>query len=786
VFKNYLKTAIRILRKNKTQSIINIFGLAMGMAIFLLITMYCRNELSYNKFNKQHENIYQVEIGDQFYTAAPLGTMFKNNIPDFEKIVRIDYGMGGGHSPLIETEAGNKSKKMKVKDIVFADSALFDVFDFPVVYGDRVTALKEPYSIVLTCSTARYLFGAENVVGQTIHYIGDRSGQPRMDMTVTAVIEDVPNNSTISFNAVGSLSTFNTIGKQFGYNIDYDWRNLMYSTFVMFKNQDVSAFTNKANKLWFEQERVLGNTHEKISMIPLDDVYFHHNSKQQFIIFLQLIGIFILAIAIINFINLTIAKSSSRAKEIGMRKVVGANRAMLIKQFLGESIFISLLAMPFAVLIVELSKPYFFRMIDKQIPLDVLHQPLPILILVTGIVIIGFITGIYPAVILSSFKPTSILKGEITKDKKGNSLRYVFIVFQFAISISLIICTLLISKQVDYLKSKDLGFNNKNIIHFTQSQQIGQKYDVFKHELLKNPNVIHVSRSNSTLGKALPIGVGYTLHGLQKNYSATTADPDFIPTIGIHMVKGRPFSWDIQSDNGGAIIVNETFVKEFELKQPLGAEINFIGMKPRIIGVMKDFHYNSFHQKVEPAALVYVDWNMEINIRINNRNMAQTIQFVRDTWNKLSPETPFEFEFLDHTYSALYTSEEQFQSIINSFSIIAIFIACLGLFGLVSHSVERRIKEIGVRKILGASIDSIVFALIREYLKWVAFANIIAWPVAYYFMNKWLQDFAYRIDMSWWVFILSGGIALVIALATVSFHAIKAAVANPVESLRYE
>lgn len=775
------------MKKNKTQSTINICGLAMGMAIFLLIMMYSQNELGYDKWHTQHKNIYQVEIGSAFYTAAPLGTMIKNNIPDVDKIVRIDYALGGGQSPLIEANFGNNSKKMKVKDILFADPTLFDVFNFPVVYGDTATALKEPYSIVLTRSTALRLFGVENVVGQSIHYIGDRNGQPRLDMKVTAIVEDVPNNSSISFNAVGTLSTFYTVGRQMGYDIDEDWHNLMYETFVMLKHHDVSAFTDKVNKLWHEQEKLLGNVHDIISMIPLAEVHFHNNSKRQFIFLLQLIGVFILAIAIINFINLTIAKSSSRAREIGVRKVVGAHRVTLIKQFVGESILTSLLVMPVSLLIVELGKPYLYKIIDKPIPLDLLNQPLFILILIAGTVIIGLITGIYPAFILSAFKPTSVLKGEITKGKKGNSLRHALIMFQFAISISLIICTLMISRQVDYLKSKDLGFNNRDIIHFNQSQQISQHFDVFKQKLLQDPNVICVSRSNTALGRDLPIGAGQILHGLKKSYSATTVDPDFIPAMGIHMVEGRPFSWNIQSDNGGAIIVNETFVKEFELKQTLGAEIEFLNnMKPRIIGVMKDFHYNSFHQKIKPAALVYVDWNGEINIRINDRNISQTIQYVRDTWNELSPEIPFEFEFLDQTYGALYTSEEQFQNIINSFSIVAIIIACLGLFGLVSHSVDRRIKEIGVRKILGATVNSIVFRLTRDLLKWVALANIVAWPLAWYVMNKWLQNYAYHADMSLWIFFLSGGLALLIALLTVSWQAIRAATANPVESLRYE
>jgi putative ABC transport system permease protein len=786
MLKNYLKIAVKNFSNNKTHSIINIFGLGIGMAVFLLIMLYSLNELSYNKFHQQYKSIYQVEIGSEFYTMAPLGTMIKNNIPDSETIVRIDYYLGGGQLPSIVTNSGSNSKKlMKVKDVVFADNTLLNVFNFPVIYGNPTTALNAPYSIVLTRSTAQRLFGRENVVGQSLLYIGDRNSQPSMNMTVTAVVEDVPNNSTISFNAIGSLSTLYAV-KPSGKAIDEDWDNWMYSTFIKVKQPDIRSFTNKVNNIWHERETRLGNIHQNINLVPLADVHFHNNNKWQFVFLLQLIGVFILLIAIINFINLTIAKSTTRAKEIGVRKVLGSHRISLIKQFLTESVVTSLMAAIVAVLIVELSKPYFYKMINKQIPQDLFHQPLFILILIASIVIIGIIAGIYPAVILSAFNPITILKNEINRGTKGNTLRHILIVFQFAISIALIICTFLVSKQVDYLKTKDLGFNNKNIIHFNQSEQINNKYDVFKQKLLKNPNVISVSRSNGALGNDLPIGTQNELNGLKKPYRATTVDPDFIPTMKIEMIKGRPFSWNIQSDHYGAIIVNETFVKEFELKQPLGSEINFLNWKTRVIGVMKDFHYNSFHQKVEPAALLYADWNSRINVRIINKNMSQTIQYIKNTWNELSPEIPFEFEFLDQTYDALYKSEEQFESIINTFSIVAVIIACLGLFGLVSHSTDRRTKEIGIRKILGANTNSILYMLTSEFIKWVLLANIIAWPLAWYSMQAWLKDFAYHTEISWWIFFLSGGIALMIALATVSFQAIKAATANPVKSLKYE
>ena len=727
MLKYYFKIAFRNLSKNKTNSFINIFGLAVGIAVFLFITMYCVNELSFNKFFKNHQSIYQVEIGNGFYTPAPVGTMVKNNITGFEKIVRIDNYIGGGKSPIVEVSVGGISKKINVKNVVFADSNLFNVFSFSVLYGNPATALKKPYSIVLTRSTAQSLFGTVNAVGKTIHYIGDRNSQPEMDMKVTAIIEDIPNNSSISFNAVGSFSTLNAV-KPFGDDIDEDWNNWMCSTFILFNKNDVKTFIDQINKLWLEQEKRLGNTPSKISLVPLDEVYFHNNSKRQLVFLLQLISVFILIIALINFINLAIAKSATRARETGIRKVVGSNRMELIKQFLSESILISFVAELVALLIVELSKPFYFKLINKQIPLDFIYQPYFILIFIASVIIIGSVSGIYPAIMLSSFKPVSILKGEVTKGKRGNSLRHALIVFQFAISITLIICTILVSKQVNYLKTKDLGFNDKNIINFNQSNQIGQNYNVFKQKLLQNPNVKSISRSNGTLGKSLPIGLETEFNGLKKQYTATTVDPDFIPTMKMKMLEGRQFSWNIKSDYGRAVIVNETFVKEFEMKHPLGTKINFFNMEPRIIGVIKDFHYTSFHQKVEPAALMWLNWNLLINVRISNRNIPETIHYIKNVWDKLSPGTPFEFEFLDQTYDKLYKSDEQFNNIIDSFSFIAIILACMGLFGLISQSTNGRTKEIGVRKILGASVNSIVFTLTKELLRWVVIANIIAWP----------------------------------------------------------
>ncbi len=785
MLKNYLKVALRSMMKNPTQSIVTISGLALGMAIFLMIMVYSLNELGYDSFHPRHENIYQLGIGDEFYTAAPLGTMLKGSVPEIETVVRMDHEMGGGQSPTIEWRADGGTQKMKVKDVLFADPNFFDVFHFPIVYGDRATALNEPNSIVMTRTTARSLFGAENAVGRIIHYIGDRDGLPRMDMTVTAVVEDVPNNSSLSFNAVGSLSTLNFIGQRYGYSIDNDWGNLMYSTFVVYRGHDVRSLTDKVNALWMDVEKRRGNSHEEMSLIPLDEVHFHNNSRRQLIFLLQFIGMFILAIAIINYINLTIAKSVTRVREIGIRRVVGSNRSELIRQFLGESILISLIAVPAAVVIVELGKPLFFALIDRQISFDVLYRPVSIAMFIAGIILIGGISGLYPAIVLSAYKPVSILKGEMTKGKRGNTLRYSLIVVQFGVSISLIITAILVSNQVKFLKTKDLGFNDKNIIRFDQSLEVSRHYDVFKQKLLQNPDIKQVSRCNGGLAQDLVIGLSHSMNGVLKPYKATTVDPDFIPAMEITMVEGRPFSWDMPGDRDG-MIVNETFAREFQLKPALGAEVDFLGRKQRVIGVMKDFHYTSFHQKVEPAAFVWLDWNSNVNVRISGNRTSGTIQYIGDVWNELSPGTPFEYEFLDKSYDKLYKSEERFQVLIDSFTAVAMMIACMGLFGLISHSIDRRLKEIGVRKVLGATVGSIVFMLTRDLLRWVVLANIFAWPIAWYVINRWLQDFAYRVSVTVWPFLSAGVLTLAIAFLTLSILAVKAATANPVDALRCE
>ncbi|PLW99505.1 MAG: hypothetical protein C0593_03060 [Marinilabiliales bacterium] len=783
-----LDYALRHLFKNKVEAFINMGGLAIGIAVFFLISLYTRHELNYDKFNGNYKDIYQVNISEDFYTASPLATIMEEKIPEIRSVTRIDYFAGGGQSPYIEVEEKSGSfKKMNIKNVVFADNNLFELFSFKVLYGSPSKALNDPYSIVLTQNTSRVLFGTENSVGKSIHYIGDRSSLPEMEMTVTAVIEDIPDNSSVSFNAVASFATLYSI-KPTGGDMDSDWSNWMYSTFALLDNHNREIVEEKLNKVWEDCESIhfTDEEHKEICLVPLSDIPFYNNNKRQLIFLIQLVGIFILILALVNFINLTIARSSLRTKEIAVRKVNGSSRFELIRQFLFESILISVLVAPVSLLIVSLSEPYFNQITQTQISLDIFHQPWMIVYFLIGILITGIIAGIYPALYLSSLKIPSLLKGENTKGKKRTTLQFGLFVFQFVISIILIICTIIISKQIDFVKDKSLGLNTANIVDFNQSKQIGIKYDVFKQRLLENPDILSVTRSNNGLGKDLPMTVTSEYNGVKKTVSLTTVDPDFIPTMDITMLDGRNFSWEIQGDKKGSLIINETFAKELGIKSVLNTEISLSGTKLKIIGVTKDFFYDSFRQTLKPSALWYADWNSHIHVKINNQNTAQSLKYIEDIWSELSPQNPFEYEFLDDTYGQLYKSEENLQKIFAGFSIIAIIIACLGLFGLALNSTQQRVKEISIRKINGATISDVLIMLNRYFLKWVVFAFVIACPIAWYTMHKWLNNFAYKTELSLWIFVMAGILALGIALLTVSFLSWKAASRNPVEGLRYE
>jgi putative ABC transport system permease protein len=726
---------------------------------------------------------------------APFAVVLNDKLPEIEKIARVDFHMGGGKSPLLKVKKGNETETFQVNDIIYADSTFFDIFSFSVIQGDAKTSLTEPNSIVLTESTANKIFGNSDPVGKTIEFIGTNEN-PRLEYTVSAIIKDIPVNSSIKFNGIVSFTTLKSI-KPGGIDVDEDYGNWTYDTYILKKrNSSVDELTKKTNEIWLNDVLKRSDIRpdsesakEFISgFVPLKEVSFFNNNKARFIYLILSVGIFIIILALINFINLSVAKASTRTKEIAIKKINGSSRYDLIKQFIGETLLLTFISTALALVIVYYLLPLFSEITGITFSFKLSENPEWILLLISGSILTGILAGIYPALYISSFKPVTILKNEKISGNLNKTIIQILIVFQFVISIILIISTIIIARQVRYMRTENIGFDNKHIIICRLTKNIQNKFDIFKQGLLENPDILHVATS-SGIGLAEKFHISFTeeINGVEKSFRAMAVDPDFIKTISLKIIEGRDFSWELETDKSKTVILNETAVKYFALDPALGFELNINNSKALVIGVIKDYHNESFQNKISPQVLWYVPgWNSSLSIRISSNNISKTIQYIKNQWNELSPDIPFEFQFLDEKYDALYWEDDKFNLLIGYFSIIAIMIACLGLFGLVSFSTERRNKEIGIRKINGAKISEILVMLNRDFVIRVTIAFIIAVPVAWYAMQKWLQSFAYKTELNLWIFALAGIISLSIALLTVSWQSWRAATRNPVDALKYE
>jgi putative ABC transport system permease protein len=726
---------------------------------------------------------------------APFAVVLKDKVPEIEKIARIDYHMGGGKSPLLIVKKGIETETFQVNDIIYADSTFFDIFSFSVIQGNAKTSLTEPNSIVLTETTAHKLFGNDDPIGKAIEFIGT-SENPRLIYTVSAIVKDAPINSSIKFNGIVSFNTLKSI-KPGGVDVDEDYGNWTYDTYILMKDaSSIDQLTNKANDIWvnyvFKRSNIKPDSEsakEFISgFVPFKDVSFFNNNKARFIFLILAVGIFIIILALINFINLSVAKASTHTKEIAIKKIHGSSRYDLIKQFICETLVLTFIGTSFALAIVDFLMPLFNKITGISFTFKLLQNPTWLLLLISGSILTGILAGIYPAIYLSSFKPVAILKNEKISGNINKNIIKILIVLQFVISIVLIISTLIIARQVRYMRTENVGFDNKNIILCQLTKNIRSKYDVFKQGLLGNPNVISVATS-SDKGLAEEFHMSFTneIKGVEKSYYAMAVDPDYIKTIGLKIIDGRDFSWDLETDKRRTVILNETAVKYFALNPALGFELDIYDTKALVIGIVKDYHNESFQKKISPMVLWYVpDWNSYLSIRIGSSNVRETIQYINKQWTELSPDIPFEFQFLNEKYDAMYKEEDKFNLLIGYFSIIAILIACLGLFGLVSFSAERRNKEIGIRKINGARISEILILLNKDFVFRVSIAFIIAIPIACYAMHKWLQSYAYKTEIAWWIFALAGIVSLGIALLTVSLQSWRAATRNPIDALKYE
>jgi putative ABC transport system permease protein len=779
---------------------INILGLAIGLTAFFFIFLYVKFETSYDNFHSKRDRIFRIvsdvktpsETIQSGITIAPLAIYLKKDFPEVEDAVRFSPG---------EFIVKKENVKFLEEKIVLSDSTLFNVFNFTLLAGNKNDALKKPMSIVLSETASKKYFGDSNPIGQEL-LLSDSA----INATVTGVMKDLPGNSQIKADMFLSMSSYKQI---FGQELDdNEWTNHGFITYILLNpNTDVTAFTKKLPafmELHHGTEARELQMFETLFLEPLQDVYLKSshtayapakllvtgNGKNVYIF--SVIAIFILLIACINFINLTTARSVERAKEVGIRKVIGAERIELIRQFIGESVLISMIAFILSIFFCVLALPLFNFLAGKAIISSIFANPVYLLLLLLISLLAGIFAGLYPSLVLSSYKPVSVLKGRFSNSSKGLILRKGLVVLQFAISITLIIGTLIVYLQLNYLRTRDLGFNKEyEMVIKTYSDK---NKDAFRESLTSIPGVISTCYSSSVPGSLYSSAFSEMQNkngDIQKtNLNLYFVDFDFINHYNLKLIAGRSFSKDFPTDSTEAMMINESAANLLGYDIPgdaVGRNFNQWGRKGKVIGVLKDFNYKSLQQKIEPLVMRIEKQNFDlVSIKVESNNLAATIKSINDKWNQVIPSRPFDFYFLDEFFNNQYQSEANFGRLFFYFAVLAIFISCLGLLGLSSYSTIQRKREIGVRKIMGASIADIVKMLSSDFIKLVCIAFAIGSPIAWFGMTKWLDDFAYRTNLSIWIFALSGAIAITIAFFTISFQAIKAAIANPVKSLRTE
>ncbi|HRP54864.1 ABC transporter permease [Agriterribacter sp.] len=803
MLKSYFKTAWRNLRRNRLFSFINILGLAIGIATCFIIMLYVQSELSYDRFHKNAGDIariiFQAEINggkiNESVVMAPVAATMKKDFPEVMEATRIvDNG-----KPKIRL--GNKI--FRDDRAAFVDSNFFSFFTFPFIEGDTKRALTTPNSVVLTKSTALKFFDKEQAIGQTIRFNNDSTVY-----SVTAVMEDIPAHSHFHFDIFLSMMNLRDANSD-------SWMSGGFHTYLLLKpgtnQQKIQARfpdmvarymgpqIQKGMGLSLEQFRSKGN---KLGFVlqPLTAIHLHSDTSNEFepggnatyVYIFGGVAFFMLMVACINFINLSTAGASKRAKEVGIRKVAGSGKLQLIRQFLSESLLITFFALLMAFVLLQLALPWFNDISGKQLSIGLN----PVLAFIVLGLIVGLAAGIYPAFYLSSFKPVVVLKGKPAGNNKNFALRSGLVVFQFFISVTLIIGTIVVYQQMKYIQNKDLGYNKNQVITIPNSWALGANQKVFKQQMLQDPRVLSATMSwykptepnNYNNALAYPAGNDNLIVSGVNYY----VDDQYIPTLGMQMISGRNFSQDFPTDSG-AIILNETATKALgwtaetaidktviRQNSPKGDNFSF-----HVIGVVKNFNFKSLHEAISP---LYMTLQPEggLIFKVTNSDIPGLLADMKTRWDSYNTEEPFTFSFMDDYFNKAYATEQKTGTILNIFAVLTIFVACLGLFGLATFTAEQHTKEIGIRKVLGASVTQVTQMLSKEFLKLVLIASLIAFPVAWWGMNKWLQSFAYRIDISWWVFAIAGLAALAIALLTVSFQAIKAAVANPVKALRSE
>ena len=803
MFKNYLKTALRNIVRQKSHSIITISGLAIGIACCLLIFLYVTDELSYDGFHNKSDRLYRLTTHLNMsgkerqlaVTSAPMANIFKASIPEIINFTRFSPD----DDKVIITLDNNKYFEDK---FFYADPSLFDLFDFPLIQGDPQTALSAPFSVLITESTAEKYFPTQDPIGKSFILNNDR------EYSITGVLQDIPGNSHLQFNF---LASFETLKSTMGNAVLNNPGQIQFLTYLLAAQPlDLQEIHRKIDEFIQEKFPPAISSQIKMRLQPIKEIHLYSklefeysaNSNISYIYIYSIIAFFILLIASFNFMNLFTARAAGRAKEVGVRKVLGAQRAQITKQFLGEALVFTIFGFLLSLILIWIVLPQFSAITGKSLQTGLFMSGLVLISFVGIVLLVGLGAGIYPALMLSAFKPVRVMKGVLSAPGRSLSLRKILVVAQFSISIALIIGTVVIKQQHSYIRNKNLGFDKEHIVVLpVRDQAAVSDIESIKSQLRQIPQVTQVTASSGLPGN----NVQQILFRLEnevetENWILNTlfVDYDFLDTLQIELSQGRNFGKEFSTDESNAFIINETAALKFGWSDPLGKEIiwpkdlekegaNNIVKKGSVIGIVKDFHFDSLHEPIGPAVLQLKlnDPNF-ISVRIQPENISRTISSLKDRWIRLFPAFPFEYSFLDDDFDRYYKSEEKTSKLVTIFSILAIFIACLGLFGLTVHSVEQRTKEIGIRKVLGSSEAGIFYLLSIDFLKLVLLANIIAWPVAYLVVSSWLKSFAYRTPIGVGPFLSSAAAALVIALATVSYQSAKAAFSNPIDTMRYE
>jgi len=825
VFKNYFKTAWRNIQRNKVNSFINIAGLSIGMACVILIVMYVQDEVRFDKFFKDADHIFQVNMTTMSNgvesttggnTAPKVGPTLVNSYPEIESCVRI-YRPG---DVMVRYEENAKTENyFTEKRVMAVDSNFLQVFNYNILKGNAATCLQKPNAVVITEVTAKKYFGNTNAIGKLLLFDTDRK-----PFIVTAVLKDIPAQSSFQFDMLAPINAYAEVKKR-----SWNWFWLQVNTYVKLRSNvgvDKASIARLEAKFpamvkehAFQSE--YGQTYEEFvkmggkleySLMPFTKVHLYANpmnvparlttlSDIKYVYIFSVIALFIIILACVNFMNLSTAQSATRAKEVGIRKVLGSVKSQLIKQFLTEAMLYSLIATVIAFVLVLLTIKPFNDVAGKALTFGSIFSGYIWLFILALSLLSGLLAGLYPAFYLTSFNPVTVLKGlKLFKNSLGNLfIRNGLVVLQFTISIALIVCTIIVFQQLKYTQHKDLGLNKENVVVIANTKRLGNNEEAFRQELIKQPGVIDASVSSSIPTKS-NFGDDYVPEPTEKDkplmkevgLSSFMVDEEFIPTLKMKVLQGRNFSKNF--NDSASVILNETAATMIGWKNAVGKYLSYPGNDQRfkVIAVVKDFNVASLKQTVEPFALfnnsshTYSLNSSYISVRLRPGNLNDYIHQLENKWKSFTPNTPFDYSFLDNEFDALYRSEQRMGAVFGIFTFLSIFVACLGLFGLSVYTAERRKKEIGVRKVLGASVQSVVALLSKEFLKLVLLSAVVAFPAAWFFMNKWLEDFAYRISIGWAAFVVAGFAALLIALFTISFQAIKAAIANPVESLRME